>query len=49
MTMKGVTPPEIKMSQIFRAVVPYIMLSLVLLALIFFLPGVAVWLPDRLK
>ena len=31
---------------IFRSVVPYIMLSLVLLALVFFLPAVAVWLPN---
>jgi TRAP-type mannitol/chloroaromatic compound transport system permease large subunit len=46
MTMKGVAPPQIRMSHIFRAVVPYIMLSLVLLALVFFLPAVAVWLPN---
>jgi tripartite ATP-independent transporter DctM subunit len=49
MTMKGVAPPEIRMSQIFRAVVPYIALSLVLLVVVFFLPGVAVWLPDQFK
>ena len=48
MTMKGVAPPQIRMSHIFRAVVPYIMLSLVLLALVFFLPVVAVWLPNLL-
>jgi TRAP-type mannitol/chloroaromatic compound transport system permease large subunit len=46
MTMKGVAPPQIRMSHIFRAVVPYIMLSLMLLALVFFLPVVAVWLPN---
>ena len=46
MTMKGVAPPQIRMSHIFRAVVPYIMLSLVLLALVFFLPAAAVWLPN---
>jgi tripartite ATP-independent transporter DctM subunit len=46
MTMKGVAPPQIRMSHIFRAVVPYIMLSLVLLALVFFLPVAAVWLPN---
>ena len=46
MTMKGVAPPQITMSHIFRSVVPYIMLSLVLLALVFFLPAVAVWLPN---
>ncbi len=46
MTMKGVAPPQIRMSHIFRSVAPYIMLSLVLLALVFFLPAVAVWLPN---
>ena len=46
MTMKGVAPPQIRMSHIFRSVVPYIMLSIVLLALVFFLPVVAVWLPN---
>ncbi|MGD0025209.1 MAG: TRAP transporter large permease subunit [Xanthobacteraceae bacterium] len=48
MTMKGVAPPQIRMSHIFRSVVPYILLSLVLLALVFFLPVVAVWLPNLL-
>lgn len=46
MTMKGVAPPQVRMSHIFRAVVPYILLSLVLLTLVFFLPAVAVWLPN---
>jgi len=46
MTMKSVAPPQIRMSHIFRSVVPYIMLSLVLLAFVFFLPAVAVWLPN---
>jgi tripartite ATP-independent transporter DctM subunit len=49
MTMKGVAPPEIRMSQIFRGVVPYIMLSLALLALVFLMPSLAVWLPDQFK
>jgi tripartite ATP-independent transporter DctM subunit len=49
MTMKGVAPPEIRMSQIFRGVVPYITLSLALLALVFFVPGLALWLPDQFK
>ena len=48
MTMKGVSPPEVRMSHIFRAVVPYLAMSLVMLALVFFVPGVAVWLPKVL-
>ena len=31
MTMKGVAPPEVTMAHIFRAVVPYIVMSLILL------------------
>jgi TRAP-type C4-dicarboxylate transport system permease large subunit len=45
MTMKGVAPPQVTMGHIFRAVLPYIAMSLVLLALVFFVPAIAVWLP----
>jgi tripartite ATP-independent transporter DctM subunit len=48
MTMKGVSPPEVKMSHIFVAVIPYLAMSLVLLALVFYIPAVAVWLPKVL-
>jgi len=48
MTMKGVSPPQVTMGHIFRAVVPYLFMSLVVLALVFFVPGVAVWLPKAL-
>ena len=36
------------MGHIFRAVIPYIAMSLILLALVFFVPAVAVWLPKVL-
>jgi tripartite ATP-independent transporter DctM subunit len=49
MTMKGVVPPQVRMSHIFRAVVPYILLSVVMLALVFFLPAVALWLPNMAR
>jgi tripartite ATP-independent transporter DctM subunit len=48
MTMKGVAPPQVTMAHIFRAVVPYIIMSLVLLALIIVIPSVAIWLPNWL-
>src|SRR6266446_666127 len=38
MTMKGVAPPEVRMGHIFQAVLPYIAMSLLLLALVFFVP-----------
>jgi TRAP-type mannitol/chloroaromatic compound transport system permease large subunit len=48
MTMRGVAPPQVTMADIFRAVVPYIAMSLLLLALILALPAVATWLPALL-
>jgi tripartite ATP-independent transporter DctM subunit len=48
MTMRGVAPPEVTMVHIFKAVVPYVIMSLVLLALLLLLPAVATWLPSRL-
>jgi len=49
MTMKGVAPPQVRMSHIFRAVVPFIMLSLLMLALVFYMPSVALWLPGMVR
>ena len=48
MTMKGVAPPQVRMGHIFQAVLPYIAMSLLLLALVFFIPAIAVWLPKVL-
>jgi tripartite ATP-independent transporter DctM subunit len=48
MTMRGVAPPEVTMADIFRAVVPYIIMSLILLALLLVFPAIATWLPQML-
>jgi TRAP-type mannitol/chloroaromatic compound transport system permease large subunit len=48
MTMKGVSPPEVRMGHIFQAVLPYIAMSLLILALVFLVPAVAIWLPKVL-
>ncbi len=45
--MKGVVPAEIPVGEIMRAALPYILLGLMMLALIFVVPGVATWLPSR--
>ncbi|WP_332825572.1 TRAP transporter large permease [Ramlibacter sp.] len=47
MTMRGVAPPSVTMAHIFRAVVPYVLMSLLLLAAVFWLPGIATGLPRR--
>jgi tripartite ATP-independent transporter DctM subunit len=46
MTMKGVAPPQVTMMHIFRAVTPFVAISIVVLAMVFFMPAMAVWLPN---
>jgi tripartite ATP-independent transporter DctM subunit len=48
MTMRGVAPPSVTMGHIFRAVTPYVIMSLLLLAAVFWLPEIATALPKRL-
>jgi tripartite ATP-independent transporter DctM subunit len=48
MTMKGVAPKEVTMAHIYRAVVPYVAMSLVLLVIIIVFPAIATWLPNLL-
>jgi tripartite ATP-independent transporter DctM subunit len=48
MTMRGVAPPEVTFAHIFQAVVPYVIMSLVLLGFLLLLPGIATWLPTLL-
>ncbi|MFT5562915.1 MAG: TRAP-type mannitol/chloroaromatic compound transport system permease large subunit, partial [Litorivivens sp.] len=45
--LKGVAPPEISMAMIYRGVVPFVLLQLVGLALIFLLPAIVTWLPAQ--
>ena len=45
MTMRGVAPPSVTMGHIFMAVVPYVVMSLLLLAAVFWIPAIATWLP----
>jgi tripartite ATP-independent transporter DctM subunit len=48
-TMKGVAPPSISMHQIYAASLPYVVMSLLMLALIFAFPPLATWLPAVLS
>ena len=45
MTMKGVAPPQVTMMHIFRAVAPFVAISIAVLALVFLVPTIAIWLP----
>lgn len=43
--LKGVCPPGIKLIDIYRGVVPFVLLQLLGLMLVFFWPALATWLP----
>jgi len=44
-TMKGVAPPEIELADVFRAAMPYVWFSVLVLLAVLFVPGLATWLP----
>ncbi len=43
--VKGVCPPEVQISHIYRGVVPFVILQLVALVLVFLFPELVTWLP----
>lgn len=47
-TMRSVAPKEITTMQIYRAVVPYVLLGLLMLVLVMLVPGLSTWLPRML-
>ncbi|MEX0343280.1 MAG: TRAP transporter large permease subunit [Rhizobiaceae bacterium] len=44
--LRGIAPPEIKLNDMYRGVVPFIGIQLVTIALVMYFPELAVWLPD---
>jgi len=46
--LKGVAPPQIELSQIFRGVMPFMALVIVAMIVLYVFPGLALWLPDVL-
>ncbi len=44
--LKGVAPPEVRLSTIYRGVLPFILLQIIGLMLIFKWPAIALWLPS---
>ncbi|MDX3895559.1 TRAP transporter large permease [Pusillimonas sp.] len=47
-TMKGVAPPNITIKQVFISVAPFVIISLLMLVVVFYVPGIATWLPRAL-
>lgn len=46
--LRGVAPPEVRTLDIYRGVVPFIALQLLMLAMVAAFPQMATWLPDQL-
>ncbi|MGV0033903.1 MAG: TRAP transporter large permease subunit [Candidatus Azotimanducaceae bacterium WSBS_2022_MAG_OTU7] len=46
--LRGVAPPEVATSDIYRGVVPFIIIQLMMLVVLAFLPELATWLPSRI-
>ena len=46
--LKGVSPPHVTINQIFAGMMPYMLIILFCMALIYIWPGVVLWLPNYL-
>jgi TRAP-type mannitol/chloroaromatic compound transport system permease large subunit len=45
--LKGVAPSSIKTSQLYRGIIPYVIIQLLLLAAVILFPEMALWLPGK--
>lgn len=46
--LKGVAPPEIKTTQIYKGIIPFVVIQVVGLALVILYPQIAMWLPQHM-
>lgn len=46
--LKGCTPPEIDIVDIYKASVPFLVMQIVCITIIFIFPGIVMWLPELL-
>jgi TRAP-type mannitol/chloroaromatic compound transport system permease large subunit len=46
--LKGVAPPEVRTIEIYRGIVPFVVIQLMVVCLVFLLPELATWLPDQI-
>ncbi|MEZ5669518.1 MAG: TRAP transporter large permease subunit [Alphaproteobacteria bacterium] len=46
--LRGVAPPQVKTMQIYRGVLPFILMQILALGIMALFPGLATWLPDQL-
>jgi len=46
--LKGVAPPQVQLTHIFRGALPFVAMVFMTMALVYIFPGIALWLPDYL-
>jgi len=46
--LRGVAPPEVTTRHIYLGIIPFVLIQLAMLLALWFLPGMATWLPHRL-
>ena len=46
--LRGATPPEVTTGQIYKGVIPFIVLQAIGVAILWFVPDLATWLPNRM-
>ncbi len=46
--MKGITPPEVTMLDIYKSIIPYVLIMILVLLITWSLPEIATWLPSTI-
>jgi tripartite ATP-independent transporter DctM subunit len=46
--LRGVAPPEVTTGDIYRGIIPFVGMQILALVLVFFFPGIALWLPKAI-
>jgi TRAP-type mannitol/chloroaromatic compound transport system permease large subunit len=46
--LRGVAPPEVTTRHIYVGIIPFVIIQLVCLVVLWFVPGLATWLPAKL-
>lgn len=46
--LRGVAPPEITTGDIYRGIIPFVLMQILALLLVFYFPGLALWLPKAI-
>jgi tripartite ATP-independent transporter DctM subunit len=45
--LKGVSPPHVKLTEIFAGALPFVFMVFITMALVYIFPGIALWLPHQ--